>query len=253
MEVRRYLSIVRRRALLILVIIAAAMVAGYLVTPKQKTYTATATMYVGAQQIDIDPRAGQVNAAYQQGISSLINTFLTMIKSNKVARAGIENTGVERTTTEVRGSIAAIQPIATNLINLSVTDEDPATARALANGVAQAFEDQINDLQPTEGDEQLVSIYERATLPTVANPTDLIRNLGLSLIFGIIVAGGLVALLEHLDISLRSNDDVERHLELPVLGVIPALGERLPTPPPARVEGLEQVQQTGASRGTPVG
>ena len=253
MEVRRYLSIVRRRALLILVIIAASLIAGYLVTPKQKTYTATATMYVGGQQIDLDPRAGQVNAGYQQGISSLINTFLTMIKTNKVARAGIEDTGVERTTNEVRNSITAVQPIATNLISLSVTDRDPATARALANGVAASFEQQINDLQPTTTDEQIVSIYERAALPTVANPTDLIRNMGLALVFGIIVAGGLVALLEHLDISLSSNDDVERHLELPVLGVIPALGERLPTPPPSRVEGLEQVQQSGTSRGAPVG
>ena len=98
-----------------------------------------------------------------------------------------------------------------------------------------------------------MSFYEKASLPTVPKPNDLIRNMGLAFVFGIIVAGGLVALLEHLDISLSSNDDVERHLELPVLGVIPALGERLPTPPPARVEGLEQVQQTGAGRGAPIG
>ena len=153
----------------------------------------------------------------------------------------------------MRNSIAAIQPVATNLISLSVTDRDPATARALANGVAAAFEDQAAEFQSTANDQNIVQVYERAALPTVANPTDLIRNMGLALVFGIIVAGGLVALLEHLDISLSSNDDVERHLELPVLGVIPALGERLPTPPPARVEGLEQVQQEGTSRGAPVG
>ena len=253
MEVRRYLSIVRRRALLILVIIAASLVAGYLVTPKQKTYTATATMYVGLPQIDPDPRAGQVNAGYQQGISSLITTFLTMIKTNTISRASIQDTGVERTTNEVRNSITAVQPIGTNLISLSVSDRDPATARALANGVAASFEDAAAEFQTTSSDENIVSIFERAGLPTVANPTDLIRNMGLALVFGIIVAGGLVALLEHLDISLSSNDDVERHLELPVLGVIPALGERLPTPPPARVEGLEQVQQTGRGRGAPIG
>jgi capsular polysaccharide biosynthesis protein len=253
MEVRRYLSIVRRRALLILVIIAASLVAGYLVTPKQKTYTATSTLYVGQQTIDIDPRSGIVNGSYAQGVDRLITTFLEMLKSRRIARTGIQDTGVERTTTEVQAAVTAVQPIATNLINLSVTDPDPATARALANGIGKAFENQINDLQPTSTDEPIVSFFERASLPTVPEPSDLIRNMGLAFVFGIIVAGGLVALLEHLDITLRSNDDVERHLELPVLGVIPALGERLPTPPPARVEGLEQVQQTGRDRGAPVG
>ena len=31
------------------------------------------------------------------------------------------------------------------------------------------------------------------------------RNIGLATLFGIIVAGGLVALLEHLDISIRAR------------------------------------------------
>lgn len=253
MEVRRYLSIIRRRALLILAIIAASIIAGYLVTPKTKTYTTTSTLYVGQQQIDIDPRAGQVNGAYAQGIDRLITTFSVMLKSAKVARATIENTGVSRTTGEVTGSVTVVQPPLSNLIAVSVTDPDPATARALANGVASTFEDQINALQPSANSEPLVSFYERAALPTVPNPTDLIRNLALATLFGIIVAGGLVALLEHLDITISSNDDVERHLELTVLGVVPALGMRLPTPPPSRVEGLEQVQQSDMGRGTPVG
>jgi capsular polysaccharide biosynthesis protein len=253
MEVRRYLSIVRRRALLILAIIAASLAAGYLVTPKTKTYTATSTLYVGPTQIDPDPRAGQVNAGYSQGVDRFVTTFLTLLKSPRVARAAIEETGVERTTTQVAGSISAVQPPFTNLISLSVTDADPATARALANGVGRAFEEiAAEDLQADDVTAELVTFFEPAALPRVANPTDLLRNLGLSLLFGIIVAGGLVALLEHLDISIRSNDDIERHLELTVLGVIPALGERLPTPPPARVEGLEQVQQAGP-RGAPVG
>lgn len=252
MEVRRYLSIIRRRALLILAIIAASLVAGYLVTPKTKTYTTTSTLYVGQKQIDIDPRSGQVNGAYAQGIDRLITTFLVMLKSARVARDTIDNTGVSRTTSEVTSAVSVVQPPLSNLIAVSVTDPDPATARALANGVASTFEAQANDLQPA-GSEPIVFFYERAALPTVPNPNDLLRNLGLAMLFGIIVAGGLVALLEHLDITISSNDDVERHLELTVLGVVPALGPRLPTPPPSRVEGLEQVQQSDMGRGTPVG
>ncbi|MCI0636213.1 MAG: hypothetical protein L0206_20215, partial [Actinobacteria bacterium] len=149
MEVRRYLSIVRRRALLILAIIAASIAAGYLVTPKTKTYTTTSTLNVGLREIDIDPRSGQLNANYTQGVDRLITTFLEMLKTSRVSRAAIEHTGVERTTGEVRGSITALQPPFTNLISLSVTDRDPATARALANGIAESFEElAAEELQP---------------------------------------------------------------------------------------------------------
>ena len=44
------------------------------------------------------------------------------------------------------------------------------------------------------------------------------------MLFGLLVGAALVFLLDYLDLSLRSTDDVERLLELPVLGVIPAFG-----------------------------
>jgi hypothetical protein len=66
----------------------------------------------------------------------------------------------------------------------------------------------------------------------------LARNLGLAGLLGLIVAGALIALLEYLDISMRSAEDVERQLELPVIGVVPALGDVLPVTPPASVRNV---------------
>jgi capsular polysaccharide biosynthesis protein len=253
MEVRRYLSIIRRRALLILAIIGASIAAGYLITPKTETYTATALLYVGSESIDFDPRSGQVSADRAAGFDRLINSWTQLLKTRKMALAAIRETGIERTPSEVTGSITAVQPPFSNNITISVVDRDPATARAMANGVAEVFERRIEGIEPgaEDSNQEVLTIVQPATLPTAANATDLIRNLALATLFGIIVAGGVVALLEHLDITIRSNDDVERHLELVVLGVIPALGERLPTPPPARIEGFSQ--REGRERGAPVG
>ena len=51
MELRRYLSILRRRLLLILAIVVAALAAGWLITPRTHQYTASSTLYVGSAAI----------------------------------------------------------------------------------------------------------------------------------------------------------------------------------------------------------
>jgi capsular polysaccharide biosynthesis protein len=249
MEARRYLSIVRRRLVLIVAIVVAAMAAGWLITPSEESYTATSTLYVGSRSIDISSESRDVSGDRVHGFDRLITTFTKMLGSRSVARGAVEGADVDRTTNDLVANTEATQVENANLIEVSVTDDDPATARALANGVATAFVDQLAEFEPTEPDaEPLISVYEQASLPTSANASPLLRNLLLSFIVGLVAAGAVVALLEHLDISLRSRDDVERHLGLPVLGVIPALGNRLPAMGAAKVRARPEPPETERSR-----
>jgi capsular polysaccharide biosynthesis protein len=71
-------------------------------------------------------------------------------------------------------------------------------------------------------------VFERATLPTDPNPTNLLFNLAVGLIIGSLTGVGLVLLLDYLDITVRDAYDAEVRLELPVLGVIPITDEPLP-------------------------
>jgi capsular polysaccharide biosynthesis protein len=225
MELRRYLSIIRRRLLLIFAIVAAAIVAGWLTTPRTDTYTASTTLYVGSAAID----RGQVSGDRVVGFDRVIKTFTAMLPSEKIAGPGVSEAGVDRSPAAVSGATQAAQVENTNLIQLSVRDSDPAVARALANGIADAFVQQINEVEPTADEaNQVISVYEPAETPSTPDPSNLLRNLALAGLLGLVVAGGLVALLEHLDLSFRSIEDVERRLELPVLGVIPALGSHMP-------------------------
>jgi len=253
MEARRYLSIVRRRLVLILAIVVAAMAAGWLVTPSANEYTATSTLYVGSRSIDISSDSRDVSGDRVFGFDRLITTFTNMLDSRSVARAAIESTDVDRTTDEVVANTEAVQVESANLIEVSVADSDPATARALANGVANTFVDQLARFEPIEPEaEPLLYVYEQAPLPKSANSSLLVRNVLLAFIIGLVVAGGVVALLEHLDISLRSREDVERHLGLPVLGAIPALGDRIPAMGAAKVRA-RPAAPPGTERSEPVG
>jgi capsular polysaccharide biosynthesis protein len=239
MELRRYLSIARRRVLLILAISAAALVAGWFVTPREHTYTATTTLYVGSRSIDIAPESGEVSSDRVVGLDRLIQTFTAMLQSDVVFREAADEADVGRRAGAISANTRAEQVPGTNLIRVSVTDSDRATARALADAVAKAFVEQVREFEPRGSPaEQVVSVYQKARLPGAPDPAPLVRNLVLAGLFGLIVAAGVVTLLEVVDISLRSSEDVDRWLELPVLGVVPALGDELPVPPALRVQTM---------------
>jgi capsular polysaccharide biosynthesis protein len=233
MEIRRYLWIVRRHALLVIVVVVAALIAGWFVTPRNSSYTSTSTLYVGSRSIDIDPVAGELSGDRVSGLDRLITTFAAMATTRPIATEAAKISGVPHSPDQIVGQTTALQVAGTNLIDVSVTDGDPATSRALADGVATALVAQIRGFErPTTGpaSEQVISLYEPAGAP-VANPKGTTRNLVLAGLFGLLAAGALVALLEYMDVTLRSADDVERQLELPVLAVVPALGRELPIPP----------------------
>jgi capsular polysaccharide biosynthesis protein len=239
MEIRRYVSIIRRRLLLVVAIIAAALVAGYAITPRGRTYTATSTLYVGSRSIDLAPSSNQISADRYAGLDRLIKTFTAMVSTRPIAQAAVQATGGTRSVDAVTGSSQALQVTDTNLIHVTYTDASPSVAVAMANGVANALVGQIRGVeQRPNATDQVISMYDpaRGAAPSTSG---LARTLALSGIFGIIAAAALLALLEHLDITVRTSDDAERLLELPVLAVVPAWGHDDPPMSPATVrEGL---------------
>jgi capsular polysaccharide biosynthesis protein len=120
----------------------------------------------------------------------------------------------------------------TQLLYITVRDQDPDVAQTLSNGLADTFVQAVQQFEPgsTEGDVPTLPAYvfERAERPGAAQPTSHLRTTLLATVFGLLAGAAIAFLLDYLDVSLRTAADVERHLELPVLGVIPALGGEAP-------------------------
>jgi len=66
-----------------------------------------------------------------------------------------------------------------------------------------------------------IRIVEKAVTPTAPVRPNKKRNVMLGLILSLMTGIGLVFLLEYMDRSLRTEEDVARYLDLPVLSVIP--------------------------------
>ncbi len=230
MELRRYLLLLRQRLVLVVLSVLAGLAGGYVVTNTTPVYRAQTSIYVGSRQT-----GGQSSNDIVQ-LDRIIATYAAMVKSSPVAQGAIQASHAPRSPGLVAGETAAVVVPNTNLISITVTDSDPAVAQSLANGVAASFIAQVQNLAASNSSSAnttpSVSVFQQAGLPGAPLSTSLKRNLALGAVFGLIVSIGAVLLLDYLDISIKSADDLEHHSDLPVLGTIPFRRPRSSGPMP---------------------
>jgi succinoglycan biosynthesis transport protein ExoP len=66
-----------------------------------------------------------------------------------------------------------------------------------------------------------ISIIDRPAIPRYPVPVNTVRNLTLALMFGLGMGFGVSLVLEYIDNTFRSQEDVTTHLKIPVMGLIP--------------------------------
>jgi capsular polysaccharide biosynthesis protein len=228
MELRRYLHLLKQRVVLVILSVVAGVAGGYLATNNTPLYRAATSIYVGSRQ----PGGQSSNDIIQ--LDRIIATYAAMVKSSPVAQGAIQASHAPRGVGQVAGETTAIVVPNTNLIAITVTDSDAAVAESLANGVAASFIAQVQNLAASSGPASAtapsVTVFQQAGLPGAPLATSLKRDLAIGAIFGFIVSIGAVLLIDYLDISIKSAEDLEHHSSLPVLGTIPLRRVRAPLP-----------------------
>jgi capsular polysaccharide biosynthesis protein len=236
-ELRRYLAILRRRILLIVVTVAVGAGAALAATPRTHTYVATSVIYVGPRAFNFNTNQVTGNNDSILAVEAVLTTFSKMIDSQPTASDAVTNTGVGRSPAEVVGQTTVNAEPSTQLLDVKVTDSDPTVAERLANGMADAFIQKVQSYQPgtlaTPGSTSAspaqpgsapaapAYVFSRAGLPTSPESTGLLKNVGLGALLGLLASAGAAFLIEYLDVTIKGAGDAERRLNLPVLGIIP--------------------------------
>lgn len=100
--------------------------------------------------------------------------------------------------------------------NLLARDAD--TNRSVYEGLLQRYK----ELTAAAGiSASNISIIDVATAPVKPSSPKILRNLALSILIGLVLAGSIVALRHNMDDAVKIPEDVESKLELTLLGVIP--------------------------------
>lgn len=232
MELRDYLRILHKNWIIILICILAGVAAGagisLLMTPK---YSSTAELYVSVRSSD-----GAVVQELNQGTSfarQAVQSYTTVVNKEIVTSRVIEELGLDMTPAELASKITATNELNTVVIEIAVTDEDPARAATLANSVATNFIDVIvNELEKPDGaSPSLVKIEPVQSAQPSGTPVSprVPMNVGFGALIGLLLGVGIAFLRQVIDTKIRSTHDIAQITDRPIIGTItydPDAGKR---------------------------
>lgn len=108
-------------------------------------------------------------------------------------------------------------------IKYNILKRDVDTDRQLYNALLQRYKEvgMAGGVRPSN-----IAVIDRALVPTSRYSPSLARNATLGLLLGIFLGIGGALVLEYLDNTVKTPDDMEKRLQLGVLGIIPKLGRQ---------------------------
>ncbi|MET3937923.1 capsular polysaccharide biosynthesis protein [Paenibacillus sp. PvP094] len=219
MELKEYMQILRKRIWIIVAFVAVACIGAGV-----KNYFFTVPIYEANAKLI-------VNQAYNaEGVPSLdigsiqtnikvINSYMEIIKSSAIldkVAATYPDLGMNGN--QLAQNISVTTANESQVMSLTATGLSSEKAAKTVNAVAKVFESQIPVIMKVDN----VTILSEAkptesSRPINVNPT---VNILISFLVGLLLAVGFVFLLEYLDDTLKTEDELEKELGIPALAVI---------------------------------
>jgi capsular polysaccharide biosynthesis protein len=218
-SIGEHIQVIRRRLWVILlvasILVGAALGFDYAQTPK---YEASIRVLIGQKQLGTAP--GTLGNDVQ-GLQQLTQTMVEAAHSHRLAEAVIRQENLRMSPRIfLKDYMDAEQLAATQFIKLSYKDPSPQKARQVANTIGGVFSDQVSDVSPS-ANSVTATVWEPAVSTYKPVSPNFVRDCLLALVIGLTLGVGLAFLLEHLDDSWRTPEEVEQVSALPNLGVIP--------------------------------
>jgi capsular polysaccharide biosynthesis protein len=226
LDLREIMRVLHRRWWVLILLPTVAMVVAALVSTfvLKPSYEASTTIWV------VKEGANQINYNDLLLNHNLTKTYAEVAKSRAVMKQVIETLHLKNTDVVALQNRLTVTPVRdTEILSFTVEDPNPVMAAQLIDAVAEAFKDQIGRSIKVDN----VTVVDPAIVPTQPIRPRPLLNTALAGVLGLMAALGLIFLIEYLDTSIKSPDDVAHYLDLPVLGAIPVI-EPVDAPTAAR-------------------
>jgi tyrosine-protein kinase len=219
-ELRDYLRILWGRRILIFLCVALSVGSALAFSARVKpTYAASAKIFVGPRSIEKDDAAGALQELTMS--QQFVSSYAEILKSRPLAELVVEKTNSPISAAELTKRIETKIVPDTRLIEVTVKGPSPASAATYANALVSSFvEDQDNRF----GGGALVtaSVLERALEPKNPVSPKPLQNGVVGGLLGLMLGIGIAFVLEQLDLTVKTKEDVERiFAPLPGIATIP--------------------------------
>lgn len=216
MEIRDYWQVITKRwwVFVICIIIASGAAYGFS-RGQQPIYRSSSKIYVSPARPDL---------GLTLVIKDIIRQYSQQILSDKFLNQVNSQLRLDRSAGALRKMITAAGTADNLAIQVDVDDPDKKAAQKIAEALATAFIDNhAIDMAPVEPRDRIdLRIYDE-TREGVQNRPQTRVNVMAGAVFGLLLGAIIAFLLEYTDDTIKTSEDVERHIALPAVGSIPWL------------------------------
>ena len=207
-------AVKKRWKIIALTTVLATVVSGifsfFIISP---TYEASTKIFIGKEGAESEGYNSSDVSMYQ----NLIKTYSELIKTKDLVNKAIDNSQYDLSVNSVLNGITVNTLTGTQILQISYQSKSPSIAKNMLESITNEFITKAEELVPN-GNVKILESVEIPKNPVAPNKT---MNIAIAFILGMMVGFGIVFLLEYLDNTYKNKEQLEKDLDIPVLGVIP--------------------------------
>lgn len=215
-DLKEYFYIIKKRAWIIALITVTAMIASgiisfFLLSPVYETKT---TLIVNTEQVN---ETNTITGDQLNVTQKLTLTYGEIIKSRTVIDEVIQALNLNMEYGEVSKMITVSPVKDTQIIAITVQDTNPQRAADIANTIPRVFTKEVKRITKANS----VEVIDKAVVAENPIKPNKVMNIAIAGVLGVMIGLFIIFVLEYMDNKIKTPQDIEKHIELPILGVIP--------------------------------
>lgn len=196
--------------------IIAAVLSFFVIKPK---YEITTKLFIGKEINQSQKQQYDSNDVmmYQK----LLTTYAEVIQTDDLIQKGLNKGHINLEVKDIKSGLKVTPRADTQILEISYTGTDKLQGVNIVKDITDEFVKESKKLIPNGN----IQVIEQAKMPENPVSPNKKLNILIAFVLGIMVSVGLSLLLEFMDNTYKSKEDVENYLDIPVIGVIPEFDE----------------------------
>ena len=149
-------------------------------------------------------------------VQKLAITYGEIIKSRTVITSTIEKLKLDTTYEELVGAVSVSNVADTQIIKISVQDNNPVIAAKICNTIPQIFTKELQRTVEVSG----VKVIDKAIVPQNPIKPNKTMNIAIAMVLGVMASVFIIFLIEALDNKIKKPEDIQESIGIPVLGTV---------------------------------
>ena len=209
-----------QRIYIIIIAVLVCLICGitYTVFLKEPLYKSDVNVIVVSKE-------KETSSALQSEITAnqkLAATYRELVESRRIVKQVIKNLNLKYSVRELQEMITVENVNETEIIRITVNSKSAMEAKMIANETAEIFEKEIVDIYNLEN----VSIIDKAELASSPYNVNLIKDSVIYFALGLVFSCGIIFVIYYFDNTIKSVEQIEKHLGIPVIGTVPSVGKK---------------------------